>query len=264
MEDLEAFIDQYYYRQLDMDNRTPSNPSKRNRKSDSSTDTDDLQTTTIEVSILASINKKLDLLIPLNDEIKEIRNSLEFAHQSIITLQKANQDLHKSVNTLNEQMHTVSKENKLLKETVLDLQTRSMRDNLIFSGIPEQTPDDPETNIKTFMTTHLNLPPDTVNNITFHRVHRLGKPSTKGPRPIIAKFEHFKHKELVKSKGKELKGKPYGLNDQYPKEINERRKILYPIFKENRQNNKRSSLIVDKLYIDGQLFRSSKITPWLF
>ncbi|XP_059183523.1 interferon-induced protein 44-like [Centropristis striata] len=68
-----------------------------------------------------------------------------------------------------------------------------MRENLIFSGIPEQTPDDPDTNIKTFMAAHLNLSPDTINKITFHRVHRLGRPSNKG---------------VVKSKGKELKGKP--------------------------------------------------------
>ncbi|KAK0155523.1 hypothetical protein N1851_002112 [Merluccius polli] len=137
-----------------------------------------------------------------------------------------------------------------------------MRDNLLFSDIPEQTPDNPKYLIKQFMVTHLKIPADSVQNITFHRVHR--KHSDRGPRPIIAKFEHFEQKELVKSKGRELKGKPFGLNDQFPREINERRKILYPILKENRNNNKRTALVVDKLYIDGQLFRNTKITPWLF
>ncbi len=63
-------------------------------------------------------------------------------------------------------MQTITKQNKDMKEAILDLQTRSMHNNLIFSGIPKQTPDNPE-------------------------VHCHGKPSSKGPWLIIAKFEHF-------------------------------------------------------------------------
>lgn len=260
--DLEPFIDHFYNQQNNMDFPDSPNPLKRKKK-DSSTDTNDLQTTKTEVCLLASINKKPDLLVSLHEDINDICNSLEFAH-NITSLQNTNQDLHTSFKSFTDQMQAVTKENKLMKETILDLQTRSMRDNLIFSGIQEKSPDNPESLIKNFMTTHLRLPPDTVQNITFHRVHRLGKQSDNRPRPIIAKFEHFQQKELVKSKGKELKGTTFRLNDQYPREINERRKILYPILKENRKNNKRASLVVDRLYIDGQLFRSTKITPWLF
>ena len=48
---------------------------------------------------------------------------------------------------------------------------------------------------------------------------------------------------MVKSKGKELNGTTLGMNDQFPREINERRKALYPIMKENRIKNKRTYLI---------------------
>lgn len=54
------------------------------------------------------------------------------------------------------------------------------------------------------------------------------------------------------------------MNDQFNDQINERRKILHPIMKEHRQKGKQTSLVVDKLYIDGQLFRDTSITPWLF
>lgn len=161
-------------------------------------------------------------------------------------------------------MDFVTKENKMMKETILDIQTRNMHDNLIFTVIPEQSPDNPETLVKDFMKNQLKIPPDTVNKITFHRVHRLGPRSNKTSRPIIAKLEHYKHKELIKRKGKELKGTNFGLYDQFPREINGRRKILYPIMKQHRQNNKRANIIVDKLYIEGQLYRDSNITPWLF
>ena len=114
----------------------------------------------------------------------------------MVTLQQTNQDLQ----TLDEQIHAISKENKTLKETMLDLQTRSMRDNLIFSGISEQTPDNPENLKKNFMKTQLKIPPDTVQNITFHRVHRLGKPSTKGPWPNTSNKKNWSEAEEGNSK----------------------------------------------------------------
>ncbi|KAF7641833.1 hypothetical protein LDENG_00270870 [Lucifuga dentata] len=169
------------------------------------------------------------------------------------------------VDLLTNKTDTLAKENKKTNETVLDIQSRSMCDNLIFSGIPENpSSDDPEALLKDFMISKLKLPPDTVDNITFHCVHRLGGPKSKKPRLIIAKLEHYKHKDLIKSKARELKGSNFRINDQFPKEINDRWKILYPIMKQHRQNNKRAYMVVDKLYVDGQLYRNLSTTPWLF
>ena len=82
IKDLEAFIDNYHKDQRNMQANcsTPQpegNPSKR--KKNSSTDTNDLQTTEIEVFFRLLI-KKFDLLVTLHNEIKELRASLEFAH----------------------------------------------------------------------------------------------------------------------------------------------------------------------------------------
>lgn len=243
----------------------PANPFKR-KKTDSSTDTDDLNVSEIKVSVslLESINNKLDILGMLHQEFKDLKSSLEFTYQQIGDLQKHNVELKTSVDTLTIQMQSLAKENKTMKETILDIQTRSMRDNLIFSGIPDSTTDSPATLVKNFMQSALKLPLDTINQITFHRIHRLGARVGSRPRPIIANFEHYQQKELVKSRGRELKGTAFGLNDQFPREINERRKVLYPILKQHRLKGKRASLVVDKLYIDGQLFRDATTMPWLF
>lgn len=259
MEDLEEFIDQYYYECV-MEGPA-DNPNKR-KKTDSATDTQDLLSS--EFSVLESINKKLEVLGMLHQEIKDLKVSLEFTYQQISDLQQNNAELRSTLAAVASDVDLLKKENKLLKETVLDVQSRSMRDNLIISGIPESTPDNPEVQVKKFMVTALKIPTETVNNITFHRVHSLGPRGGQRPRPIIAKFEHYQQKMLVKSKGRELKGTSFGMNDQFPREINERRKVLYPILKEHRQKGNRTSLVVDKLYIDGQLFRHSTTTPWLF
>ena len=74
----------------------------------------------------------------------------------------------------------------------------------------------------------------------FHRVHRIGehdKDSAKeSPCPIIARFEKFKDREYVRSLAKDtLKGKRFGIREQYPKVIEEKRNMLYPVAKEARK-----------------------------
>jgi hypothetical protein len=129
--------------------------------------------------------------------------------------------------------------------------------------IPEDASNNPEGTIREFMQSALKF--TTVNKVAFHQVHRLGARSdkTKGPRLIIAKFEHYQQMELIKSRGREFKGTKFVLNDQFPREINEHRKRLYPVQRQQREKGKRAFLIVDKLFIDGQLFRDSSITPVL-
>lgn len=93
-----------------------------------------------------------------------------------------------------------------MKETILDLQINSIRDNLVFSGIPEQAGEDPEVTVRQLMQEHLQLPIDTIKSISF-----TGFSNWLGKRPIVAKFEHFKQKDLVKSR------EPVGIsNDPFP------------------------------------------------
>ena len=244
---------------------TPQNKPDKNEVSD------------ILISInnrLAALDARISLIEVLHKEFQQLRHSLEYSQNQIESLTKENTSLRSAISTINTQLPavsaqltTISAENNALKETILDLQTRSMRDNLIFSGITESsTTEDPEKLVKDFMLKQLKLPPDTVNNITFHRVHRLGRNlhNTTRPRPIIAKFEHYKQKELVQKQGRQLKGTHFGLNDQFPQEINRRRKQLLPIRKQMMSQNKKAVLIVDKLYVEGQLFKDKDVTPWLY
>ena len=97
-------------------------------------------------------------------------------------------------------------------------------------------------------------------SIPFHRVHRI-KPLEKHrytdyPRPIVAKFEQFKDREHVRTLAPQtLKGKPYSIREQFPKPIEEQRKLLYPEMKRaklNKENKVR--LVKDKLYINDKQY----------
>lgn len=105
-----------------------------------------------------------------------------------------------------------------------------LRDNLIFQGLQEV---ENEETFKSFFRKELDISEHEVKNNTFSRVHRKSLQSrrkTTGPRPIVARFEHFKQHKQAQSLEKWLKGKPFGIKEQFPHEIVERQKTLLPIF----------------------------------
>ena len=55
-----------------------------------------------------------------------------------------------------------------------------------------------------------------------------------------------------------LKGTKTGIVDDYPREIDHIHKTLYPILREAKRNNQPATFKVDKLIINGQLYRGPK------
>lgn len=134
------------------------------------------------------------------------------------------------------QQNQMQEKQNQMQEKIVEVQWRGMRENLIFTGISEKNLpngefENVELTLKNFLRDEMNITQD----IQFDRVHRVGKfdRNHSFPRPIIAKFEKFKDKEMVRlSAPKTLVGKHYGVNEQYPFEIESKRKKLYPIAKQ--------------------------------
>lgn len=115
------------------------------------------------------------------------------------------------------------------------------------------------------MKKELKVSDNAAEEMALERVHRMArkKQDANRPRPIVAKFSNFKVKMAILDRGRELKDKPYSMNEQYPPEIVERRRKLLPIMKKNKEQNNKVHLNVDKLYINGHLFRDPNVTDWL-
>lgn len=143
------------------------------------------------------------------------------------------------------------------ESSISDLQCRSMRDNLLFTGIEEPNfvegvSEDTETTLHHFLATEMGI----YDKIAFHRVHRIGTRERENgdPRPIVAKFERFKDREYVRSQApKTLIGKPFGVREQFPKVVEDQRKRLYPEAKRARAASKQNKvrLVRDRLFING-------------
>ena len=116
--------------------------------------------------------------------------------------------------------------------------------------------DDDYENVEQTLLNFLETEMQIYSRIEFHRVHRLGRPDKTSeepkPRPIIAKFERFKDREFVRSKAPQtLKNKQFGVREQYPKVIEDQRKLLYPEAKKARQNEENKVRMVrDKLFVN--------------
>ena len=92
-------------------------------------------------------------------------------------------------------------------------------------------------------------------DIKFERVHRVGRKNanrdSRRPRPIVAKFSTYKDRELVRKQApKTLKGSNFWVQEQFPPEIEQRRKALYPVMKEERKKNNKVNLVKDRLFIN--------------
>ena len=143
-----------------------------------------------------------------------------------------------------------------IEEKMIDLQWRGMRENLLFTGIDEPVLqrgeyENAEQTLRLFLRNEMGID----DEIPLDRVHRIGKfrPDQQYPRTIIAKFERYRDKEFVRKKAPlTLVNKPFGVNEHYPIEIENKRKLLYPEAKKARRNrDNKVRLIKDKLFVNG-------------
>ena len=68
--------------------------------------------------------------------------------------------------------------------------------------------------------------------VGFGNGHRFGKRGRNGARPIVARFIYRREFEDVLINAFKLRGKPVSIHEQFPAEIENRRKQLYPVMKQ--------------------------------
>ena len=88
-----------------------------------------------------------------------------------------------------------------------------------------------------------------------HRIRHRTERHHEGPRrpaQIVAKFSFFKDKETIRNSGRLLKGTNYSIQEQFPEEIEQKRKPLYLILRQARRDRTRAVIVNDRLCVDGR------------
>ena len=213
-----------------------------------------------QINQLSGLNQKMtETNITVNridTEVGAMKTRFDEYEKSIIFYNELCDGIIIKNTNLESRVEELSENLSSMTEKLVDVQWRSMRENLVFSGISEPTlekgeQENCEARIKQFLYEDMRLEQE----FSFDRVHRLGrfKRGQTYPRPIVAKFTYYKDKETVRQAApKTLIGSSYSVNEQFPQEIENRRKLLYPVAKRARQNpNNKVRLVRDKLYING-------------
>ena len=157
---------------------------------------------------------------------------------------------------------TESNEIRKLKEDMLDLKCRSMKNNLIFTGLHRVHNANTENLLRNFLYHELGVE----EKLEFGNVHRFKTRGGDNRRaPIVARFLYHAELEYVLSIAHRLKGTSYGIREQFPQEKENRRRQLYPVMRRARQERRQVTLIRDRLYIDNELYVPSdmdeEVTP---
>ena len=198
----------------------------------------------------------------INDEITNLSESLTSSFTENEELRNKIESLENRLKLTEGLLTQAQTKIKMQDEKILDLQSRSMRDNIVIRGIGEdenESWDTTRNKVVDFMKTELKI--HNADKSMIDRAHRIGMktPEATKPRSIVAKFTSSDAKSAVYKNVKNLAGKNnFSIQEQLPAEIQERRNRLWPMFKEAKTKYKddkktKVSWSYDKLKIGNKL-----------
>jgi ribA/ribD-fused uncharacterized protein len=214
--------------------------------------------------------EKLDKLDEIQADIKSMKNdlkdyktSLEFtqaelkdAKQTISEIQLQAVDTETRIDSLHIEMHELRLRNSLLEDRILDQESYSRRENILVYGISEKENEDAIETAYSLLRM-LDIEP---KSVTIQRCHRIGNKSKnmKTPRPLILRV-NFQDKVKISQARHKLKGSKIFLDDDYPKEIQTKRRCLKSVIKLAKTHDAKARLVKDQLYIDDKPYTLENI-----
>jgi FtsZ-binding cell division protein ZapB len=202
---------------------------------------------------------KLEKLDAIEADMKESKHSLEFVHAEIADLKKENDTSKANQAEAKKKIEKLEQDNTTLRNKIVDLQARSISNNLLFFNIPERDQENTTEMIHELLETKMEIH-DARNKVKIDRSHRIGRKRERNQKlcPIVVKFNYHQDREYVRLNTKKLKGTKIRVSEQFPEEIESIRKTLYPELKKARAEGKRARIVRDKLIIEGQVFHNNR------
>jgi chromosome segregation ATPase len=130
-----------------------------------------LKTVMAKLDTLDDIQKRI---VCVEQDFKQMKTSLEFAHAEIKDLKDELERTKKSENEIQRKMRILEESNRLLQESVIDLKARSMLDNLLFYNVEEEERENTEEKIYQILDEKLQIP-DARSRIKMDRSNRVGR-----------------------------------------------------------------------------------------
>lgn len=223
--------------------------------------------------------KLAEILVELNSTMKDIQkdlrqinkvqqehtckvSTLEFVQKDEVQeMRKVQARLNEQERTIEMLLHHVSKQDQRIQELTVkqnDSQARSMRKNLVISGIPEAKRENCTQVVTYFFQQELKLP----RAVDIKVAHRIGAGSN---RPMVVKLAKFDDKQFIFQHTQKLKGTEFYIAEQLPEELAECKKQQQRLKGQNKRLPSNEQLEIntkrDKIYINNERFRPSITAP---
>ena len=217
------------------------------------------------LNLMQTLSKTVEMM---QTEVNSMRSDLTVQGEEMKILKEENQSLKYRQSISESRIQRLEKTVSKQKEELIDLKSRSMRDNVVFYQIPEDNDERPQKTqelLYDFLEKEMNIA-DARESIKFDRVHRMGAKKQNQPRPIVAKCNPYSGKEKIMSSRSTLDDKVFGVSEQFPPEVDEKRRELKRIIKSKKDAdpNVRCKIVHTKLYVNDELNESSKPEQFIF
>ena len=188
----------------------------------------------------------------LKQEVKSLKTGADFQNK---WFEERRRDLEeiRARDHIEEDIKLIEQKHQLLEEKISELEDRSRRNNLQFSGFTEkaegaETWEESENLIRDFLEENLEMES---KDKTTERAHRTVSKLNGKKRPITVKFLNYKDKDAVLNqyRQKQLWKENIYINEEYSERTAELRKQLFQQAKEIRQSGKSAKVVFKKLVI---------------
>ena len=170
-----------------------------------------------EQKIIETTEKFETICTENNNEIADLKKSVEFISDAYDDQKKQNETLIKRIETLENHQETIKQkcreyEQDLSEQAVLidDLEQYSRRNCLLIHGVPETKGEETDTIAIDTFETQLKIK---LKSRDLDRTHRIGAPKKGKIRPIIVKFATYNKRRSVFKNKKLCKGSKIALTE---------------------------------------------------
>lgn len=221
------------------------------------------------VEKLELLDEKVDGRHGIIARLEELEAQFADMTNDYCEIKAENKEIKKEVKLLKAIVIKKDKQIEDLKDSVVDLKSRSMRSNLLMHNIPEQKDENCENVFKQCLQQKTDLDPQSIRNMTVERVHRVGPPREgRTPRPLVAKFLCFKDKETVLAawrRKSKLNGRPQKnmqrLTNQLPPEMLQKRALNFQMVENVKAKAGKDADINYKMHLDKLIINNQTVKP---
>ena len=220
---------------------------------------------TTEVNTLSlNLKSTTEKVEKIDKELTQITNTQASHTASINSFGVTQDNLGHRVAILEGIVHKQEQKIRELEDKHVYSVARSMQNNILFCNIKEESSENTRQVVIDFMKDEMKIPDEQIGIVGIRRVHRVGskEAATKKPRRIVACVER---PDIIFQHRKNLNFDEFQVAQQYPAEINETRRELKTVMRNDFASVENKRLVVDELYIEGNRyqprFMSSKCAP---